>query len=336
MKKTSRFGFTTSLYAFGLFVSVLILVSCSNQARGPRLDTSSEEALRESHDKMLESLASQPEKQAQLNMAFVMMAMSSMGSQGDITFEQVYGQYDGMTADELISKYEKWSADVEENARLTNAAVQGNDRMREIMRALHEFHNSYNALPARCNQDQNGKPLLSWRVHILPFLGQQDLYDQFHLDEPWDSEYNIGLVEKIPVCFSNALLNLPPGHTVYLGTDGKDSVWQAPSNDAVPPMGMKLEDISDGPSFTAALVFVPAEQAVIWSKPADFDFDALGFSKKLKTRRGVLSAATAAGRVFALGDDIAEHQWHLFIGTADGAGADSASDFNDSQMPVSR
>ncbi len=56
---------------------------------------------------------------------------------------------------------------------------------------MHNFHDSYGALPAANSQTADGKPLLSWRVHILPFIECVDLYEQFHLDEPWDSEQRL-------------------------------------------------------------------------------------------------------------------------------------------------
>ena len=46
--------------------------------------------------------------------------------------------------------------------------------------------------------DKDGRPLLSWRVAILPYIDQEDLYKQFHLDEPWDSPHNRSLIEKMP------------------------------------------------------------------------------------------------------------------------------------------
>ena len=49
--------------------------------------------------------------------------------------------------------------------------------------------------PARANFDEDGNPLLSWRVHILPYMDYGQLYDQFHLDEPWDSEHNKKLLD---------------------------------------------------------------------------------------------------------------------------------------------
>ena len=46
--------------------------------------------------------------------------------------------------------------------------------------------------------DENGRLKLSWRVHILPYLGQNKLYEQFKLDEDWDSPHNAPLAENMP------------------------------------------------------------------------------------------------------------------------------------------
>ena len=48
------------------------------------------------------------------------------------------------------------------------------------------------------SHDKNGKPLLCWRVHILPYLGEEKLYKEFHLDEPWDSPHNKKLLSQMP------------------------------------------------------------------------------------------------------------------------------------------
>ena len=50
--------------------------------------------------------------------------------------------------------------------------------------------------------DKDGKPLLSWRVLMLPYLEQDALYKEFHLDEPWDSDHNKKLLEKMPPLFA--------------------------------------------------------------------------------------------------------------------------------------
>jgi len=59
-----------------------------------------------------------------------------------------------------------------------------------ILLAFHNYSDTHGALPPLYTVDDEGKPLHSWRVLILPFLEQQDLYNQIRLDEPWDSEYN--------------------------------------------------------------------------------------------------------------------------------------------------
>ena len=55
---------------------------------------------------------------------------------------------------------------------------------------VHNFHAVYKGLPPLYICDEDGKPLHSWRVLLLPFIEQQKLYDSIRLDEPWDSEYN--------------------------------------------------------------------------------------------------------------------------------------------------
>jgi len=66
--------------------------------------------------------------------------------------------------------------------------------------------------------DKNGKRLLSWRVLILPYIEHKDLYEQFHLDEPWDSEHNKKLLAKMPAVFASN----PPG-----GKKSHETYYQA-------------------------------------------------------------------------------------------------------------
>src|SRR5581483_2163049 len=46
--------------------------------------------------------------------------------------------------------------------------------------------------------DKEGRPTLSWRVALLPYLGEEALYKEFKLDEPWDSLHNKKLLKKMP------------------------------------------------------------------------------------------------------------------------------------------
>src|SRR5947207_1926384 len=74
--------------------------------------------------------------------------------------------------------------------------------LEQIVLAVHN-HASANVdrLPGDI-RSKDGKPLLSWRVAILPFIDEDDLYKQFKLDEPWDSENNKKLIEKLPKTYA--------------------------------------------------------------------------------------------------------------------------------------
>ena len=112
-----------------------------------------------------------------------------------------------------------------------------------------------------------GKPLLSWRVLILPFIDERDLYKQFKLDEPWDSENNKKLIAKMPAIYA------APGSkvasefkTVYLTPRGKNTAFPGEKP-------TRIKDITDGTSKTMMVVEAADERAVIWTKPDDYDVD---------------------------------------------------------------
>jgi hypothetical protein len=136
--------------------------------------------------------------------------------------------------------------------------------MKQILLALHNYHDTYGTLPAHAIYSKAGKPLLSWRVAILPYLEQDALYKEFHLDEPWDSPHNKKLIDKMPAIFrSPKLADRRPGLTTYLAPVNKAFVFTGDDK------GLQLAAISDGTSNTAILVDVADETGVIWTKPDD-------------------------------------------------------------------
>ncbi len=72
------------------------------------------------------------------------------------------------------------------------------NNLKQIGLAMHAYHDSYKGFPSAAIYSKDGKPLLSWRVAILPFIEEGNLYNQFKLDEPWDSEHNLKLLDKMP------------------------------------------------------------------------------------------------------------------------------------------
>ena len=137
--------------------------------------------------------------------------------------------------------------------------------LKQIGLALHNYHSVTNGFPAAAITGKDGKPLLSWRVAILPYIEAQSLYDQFHLDEPWDSPHNKALIPKMPktyICPSFA--NVQPGTTTYKTFVGGGAMF-----DPTKPVG--LQQVTDGTSLTIAVV--EGKTPVIWTKPEDIPFD---------------------------------------------------------------
>ncbi len=117
--------------------------------------------------------------------------------------------------------------------------------------------------------DPDGKPLLSWRVAILPFVGETELYNSFKLDEPWDSEANARLVALMPgVFFSASSLN-GKGDATFQHLIGENSLYGNPD---LPPT-LETLDKGDGRSNTLLLVEADLSVAVPWTRPADLVVD---------------------------------------------------------------
>src|ERR1700676_2683340 len=71
-------------------------------------------------------------------------------------------------------------------------------------------------LPPHALYGKEGAPLLSWRVLVLPYLEQEDLFKQFRLDEPWDSPHNLALLPKMPEVYAAPEEHAPPqSHTTF-------------------------------------------------------------------------------------------------------------------------
>lgn len=152
-------------------------------------------------------------------------------------------------------------------AREAARRAQSMNNIKQILLAMLVHENSRTAFPPAFKADKEGKPLLGWRVLILPYLDQKELYDAFHLDEPWDSENNIKLLAKMPNIYRSPNSRVSgEGKTNYLTVRGEKTVFHGAT-------GMKILDIPDGTSNTILVVEVNDEKAVPWTKPDDFDYD---------------------------------------------------------------
>ncbi len=154
-----------------------------------------------------------------------------------------------------------------QSAKSATVRLDASNNMRQFVLAMHLYHDINRHLPTRASFDANGKPLLSWRVHVLPFLDQKQLYDQFHLDEPWDSEHNKKLIPLMPEVFRNPSSNLAePGKTVYQVPVGPGTLFEGQKK-------LTFGAITDGSSNTIMVLEVNDDHAVTWTAPEDWKFD---------------------------------------------------------------
>jgi len=134
--------------------------------------------------------------------------------------------------------------------------------LKAIALAMHNYVDQHGTFPPAAKYDTNGKLVLSWRVLILPYLEQQGLYEQFHLDEPWDSPHNKPLADRMPRVFQCESAQLPsPSLTTYQVIVDPRSMFSGE------PAGVPFSSVSDGSS--ATLLVVEAANPVPWTKPED-------------------------------------------------------------------
>jgi hypothetical protein len=148
-------------------------------------------------------------------------------------------------------------------AREAARRMQSSNNMKQIALAIHNYHATYNRLPA--NIEKDGKPLLSWRVQILPYIEEGRLYEQFKLDEPWDSPHNAALLDEMPMVYHNP--NLQQGSTTnYLGIVYPGSLFENAQRKT-------FADVKDGMANTIMVVEASGKKSVPWTKPQDLTID---------------------------------------------------------------
>jgi hypothetical protein len=211
-------------------------------------------------------------------------------------------------------------------ARVAAGRSQSVNNLKQIALAMHNYHDVYGHFPPPAILSKDGKPLLSWRVAILPFLEHQPLYEQFKLDEPWDSEHNKKLIDKMPATLASPNLAdamRTKGLTSYLGP-----VMAMPREKPGDPEqsslffgaeGTRISKIVDGTSNTIMVLEANPEHAAIWTKPDDLPIDAKDPLAKLKGQPNTgFSAAFADGSVRFISDAVDPKVFVLMVLMNDG------------------
>jgi hypothetical protein len=160
----------------------------------------------------------------------------------------------------------KKSEDKPKTERIDRQASKQN--LKVIGLAMHNFRDTYNKFPFAAmyakNDKDRKKPLLSWRVAILPFIEEDKLWKEFKLDEPWDSDHNKKLLPRMPKIYGPSDAK-SDGSTFYQVFVGKGAAFDDEMKK------INKADFTDGTSNT--LLVLEAAKAVPWTKPEDLVYD---------------------------------------------------------------
>ncbi|MCI0460941.1 MAG: DUF1559 domain-containing protein [Gemmataceae bacterium] len=217
----------------------------------------------------------------------------------------------------------------DEKARLVRFKRISAQNLKNLLLAIHSTHDVYKRLPPPAILDkQTGKPLLSWRVAILPFIEQAHLFRLFNLDEPWDGPNNKKLLERMPSLYAPVGVKTKAPYAtfyrVFVAAPGSGvTAWQSqPDKESrFGAWGVRLNAIEDGTSITIGIV--EAAESVPWTKPDELVYD----DKKPLPKLGGLfrdgfHAAMMDGSVLFISRRADERQIRLAITAADGLPVD--------------
>jgi hypothetical protein len=141
---------------------------------------------------------------------------------------------------------------------------QSQNRLKQLVLAMHNYHAVHGHFPPAVLIGPDGKTPHSWRVELLPFLDEKRLWDQYRMQEPWDSPHNKLILRQMPDVFRSPFRDLETTNSGYYALVGRGTIFDGKE-------GIKIQDVTDGTSKT--LMIVEAKREIPWTKPADIPFD---------------------------------------------------------------
>ena len=169
-------------------------------------------------------------------------------------------------------------------ARAAARRAASSNHLKQLALGFHNFHDTYNALPPAAVIGPDGKPWHSWRVLLLPFLEEMELYKKYDFSQPWDSPKNLAVAEKMPAIFRDPAREGPPDTlTDYAAITGEAAIFQPgvvtmTSADDFPAClktakKVGFASITDGTSNTILFATVDPARKIPWTKPEDIVLD---------------------------------------------------------------
>ena len=137
--------------------------------------------------------------------------------------------------------------------------------------AVANYHDTYGRYPPAVTYDGDGRPAHSWRILILPYLEQRELFQAYSFDEPWNGPNNSKLATRMPqlFAFAGTYVSGKSTSTNFVAITGDETVWPRGT-------GMVQSDLGDGPSNTIQFAEYNGP-AVHWMSPEDLKFESMSF-----------------------------------------------------------
>lgn len=177
-------------------------------------------------------------------------------------------------------------ADAVRTARRTAISMASASSLNQLQLAFHNYHDVHGHFPPAFIADDNGVPMHSWRVLILPFIEQQALYEVYDFSEPWNGPNNSKLVNQMPPIFGTASEKQSNTFTNIVVITGPDTAFPGSTS-------TKTADFVDGLENTILLTEITNSQ-VPWLQPRDIDTQ---LSNNLLNDPEMLSISSARWRL---------------------------------------
>ena len=173
--------------------------------------------------------------------------------------------------------------------------------MKQLSLAVANYHEVEGHYPPPYLTGENGRPMHSWRVLILPYIEADDIYKQYDFNEPWDGPNNSKLATRMPRLFAFSGDYQPGGTTSnYLAVVGPNTVWR-------PGKRVSDKDVKDGLASTIMIVENRGLN-IHWMEPRDLDVEtmdwSLGSPQGISTKYKEPAVATLDGAIRRLSPKI--------------------------------
>lgn len=197
-----------------------------------------------------------------------------------------------------------------EQAREAAQAVTCHNDLLTIGLALHDYHDTFRQFPPAYIADSKGTPMHSWRVILLPYMGELEAYEKYNWNEPWNSPNNVAALKGVS-CYSCPVKRGTGGETDYVVIMDSHGVFDRARQS-------KMADVTDSPAETIAVVEVHGT-GIHWAEPRDFELGTVSLPLRGHSPDG-FNVLTVSGQPYGVGKDVSPDVFKALI-TRDGGEA---------------